>query len=51
MPRSIGLDVHRDFAQIAIVDEGDRIDAGRVDCSPEALGEWARTLTVDDQVA
>lgn len=51
MPRFIGLDIHRDFAQIAVVDHGAVIDAGRVDCRPEALREWAATLTADDQVA
>ena len=51
MPRFIGLDVHRDFAQIAIVEDGRVIDAGRVDCRPEALRAWAADLTVDDQVA
>lgn len=51
MPRFIGLDVHRDFAQIAIVEAGVVVDAGRVDCRPEALRAWAAQLTVDDQVA
>lgn len=51
MPRFIGMDVHRDFAQIAIVEGNEVIDAGRVDCRPEALRAWAAQLTVDDQVA
>lgn len=51
MPRFIGMDVHRDFAQIAIVEGDEVIDAGRVDCRPEALRAWAAQLTVDDQVA
>lgn len=51
MPRFIGMDVHRDFAQIAIVEGDEVIDVGRVDCRPEALRAWAAQLTVDDQVA
>jgi hypothetical protein len=45
------MDVHRDFAQIAIVEDGRVIDAGRVDCRPGALRAWAAELTVEDQVA
>ena len=51
MPRFIGMDVHRDFAQIAVVVGGAVSDAGRVGCRPEALREWAATLTAEDQVA
>ena len=45
------MDVHRDFAQIAVVVGGAVSDAGRVGCRPEALREWAATLTAEDQVA
>lgn len=51
MPRFIGLDIHRDFAQVAILQDGVLTDAGRVDCRPEALREWAAGLSGDDQVA
>jgi hypothetical protein len=52
MGRCIGLDVHRDFAQVAMVDNGLLVDAGRVDCRPRALRDWAaRELRPDDQVA
>lgn len=52
MGRFVGLDVHRDFAQVAIVEDGLLIDAGRVDCRPQALRDWAaRELRPDDQVA
>lgn len=45
MGRFIGLDIHRDFAQVAIVEDGVLTDAGKVDCRPEALREWAAGLT------
>jgi hypothetical protein len=38
MGRVIGLDVHRDFAQIAVVDTGIVADAGRVECRPDGCG-------------
>jgi hypothetical protein len=37
MRRCIGLDVHRDFAQVAIWEGGVVRDAGRVATSPEGL--------------
>ena len=37
MGRCIGLDVHRDFAQVAIWENGRVKDAGRVATSPERL--------------
>lgn len=51
MGRFIGLDVHRDFAQIAVLEDGVPADAGRVECRPERLPAWAQTLCGDDQVA
>lgn len=51
MGRYIGLDVHRDFAQVAIVEDGIVFDAGRVDCRPAALREWMTGLRSDDEVA
>jgi transposase len=50
MVRSIGMDVHRSFAQIAIVDQGVCRDAGRIGVRPQDLREWASTLRHDDQV-
>ena len=38
--RYIGMDIHRDFAQIAMVEDGVISDVGRVDCRPEALRTW-----------
>lgn len=49
--RSIGMDVHRTFAQIAVVEDGLCRDEGRVGVKPEELREWALTLQPGDQVA
>jgi transposase len=51
MGRCIGLDVHRDFAQVAIWEKGEVVDAGRVATSPEALRAFAKTLRRSDRVA
>ena len=51
MGRFIGLDIHRDFAQVAVVEDGFIADWGRVGCRPEALREFAVLLRPDDQVA
>jgi transposase len=49
--RYIGMDVHREFAQLAVVEDGLVRDEGRIAVTPEALREWAAELRVDDQVA
>ncbi|MFD7710546.1 hypothetical protein [Streptomyces sp. NPDC059786] len=41
MGRFIGLDIHRDFAQVAVAEDGRVTDWGRVGCRPEALREFA----------
>lgn len=51
MVRYIGLDVHRDFAQVAIVENGIVTDAGQVDCRPRELRAWAESLGPGDEVA
>ncbi|GGY21043.1 IS110 family transposase [Streptomyces minutiscleroticus] len=51
MGRCIGMDIHRDFAQVAVVENGLLRDEGRVDCRPRQLREWAQTLRPDDQIA
>lgn len=51
MGRCIGLDIHRNFAQIAVLEDGVCSDEGRIGVTPEALREWAETLTPDDEVA
>ena len=50
MGRSIGLDVHRDFCEIAIADGGRARSAGRVATTPERLGVLADSLLADDRV-
>jgi hypothetical protein len=49
--RSIGMDVHRTFAQIAVVEGGVCRDDGRIGVRPEQLRAWATTLEPHDQVA
>ena len=51
MVRYIGMDVHREFAQVAVVEDGLVRDEGRIAVTPEALREWAVELRIDDQVA
>lgn len=51
MGRCIGLDVHRDFAQVAVWEKGRVRDAGRVPTSPEGLREFATGLHRSDKVA
>ncbi len=45
------MDVHRSFAQIAVVEDGLCRDEGRIGVRPEDLREWAQTLESDDEVA
>lgn len=47
--RTIGLDVHRHFAEIAIL-EGKEERQLRISTEPQALREFARSLRPDDQV-
>jgi transposase len=49
--RSVALDVHRDFCEVAIKDESGLRLAGRVKSSPEELELFASSLAPDDQVA
>src|SRR4051794_12029246 len=48
--RSIGLDVHRDFCEVAIAEEGKVRSAGRITTRPEVLELFAQSLTTDDRV-
>ena len=50
MPRSIGMDVHRDFCEIAVADGGRARSAGRAATTPEDLGLFAASLAPDDRV-
>lgn len=49
--RAIGLDVHRDFCEVAIVEDGVVRSAGRLATTPETLGLFARSLGREDRVA
>src|SRR4051794_12348840 len=51
MVRSIGMDVHRDFCEIAIAENGDVRVAGRILTTPPALELFARSLAPSDAVA
>ncbi len=50
MGRSIGLDVHRDFCQVAIADGGRARSAGRIAASPDVLELFAQSLAPTDRV-
>ena len=47
----IGMDVHREFAQLAVVEDGLVRDEGRIGVTPEALRAWVGGLRGDDEVA
>lgn len=49
--RSIGMDVHRSFAHIAVLENGLCRDEGRIGVRPEDLRAWAATLDPSDEVA
>jgi transposase len=49
--RCIGLDVHREFAQVAIWQDGLVRQAGRIATTPEALRVFADSLAPSDEVA
>ena len=48
--RAIGLDVHLDFCEIAICEDGKVRSAGRVASTPEALKVLAESLLATDRV-
>jgi transposase len=49
--RCIGLDVHRDFCEVAIWEDGETRSAPRVPSRPGPLEEFASQLGPDDRVA
>ncbi|HYU61636.1 MAG TPA: transposase, partial [Solirubrobacterales bacterium] len=49
--RSIGLDIHRDFGEVAIGEGAEVRSAGRIEMTPAALELFAQSLGADDQVA
>jgi transposase len=48
--RDVGLDVHRDFCEVAIAEAGEVRSAGRVQTTPEALVLFAQSLGREDRV-
>jgi transposase len=49
--RGVGLDLHRDFCEVAICEDGVVRSAGRVKTTPEELEAFAATLEPTDRVA
>src|SRR5439155_7420961 len=49
--RAIGLDVHRDFCEVAIAQDGEVRSTGRVQTMPEALELFGASLDPRDRVA
>lgn len=49
--RSIGIDAHRDFCEVAVCERGQVRGAGRVPTRVASLTEFAASLDADDQVA
>jgi transposase len=49
--RSVALDVHLDFCEVAIVEDGEVRSAGRIDTKPEQIELFAQSLGPDDRVA
>jgi transposase len=49
--RFFGLDVHRDFCEVAICEEGKVRSVGRIDATPPRIEAFANSLAPDDQVA
>lgn len=48
--RSFGIDVHRDFCEVALVEDGRLRHVGRIATSPEALAVFAESLCARDEV-
>jgi transposase len=49
--RAVGLDLHRDFCEVAICEDGVVRSAGRVKMAPEGLETLAASLVTTDRVA
>jgi hypothetical protein len=45
------MDVHREFAQLAVLEDGLVRDEGKIGVTPEALRAWAVGPRSDDEVA
>lgn len=51
MDRSFGLDVHLDFCEVAVWQDGQICQLGRIASTPEAIREFAAGLGASDQIA
>jgi hypothetical protein len=51
MGRSVALDVHLDFCEVALVEDGELRSAGRIATTPERLELFAASLGPDDRGA
>ncbi|MGA2321669.1 MAG: hypothetical protein ABSG95_13150 [Solirubrobacteraceae bacterium] len=49
--RSVALDVHLDFCEVAVVEDGEVRSAGRIETKPENIELFAASLGPDDWVA
>jgi len=49
--RAIGLDVHLEFCEVAIAEEGKVRSARRIESTPEQIERFARSLDPEDRVA
>jgi transposase len=49
--RAVGLDVHLDFCEVAVVEDGEVRSAGRIETKPEQIELFAGSLGPDDRVA
>src|SRR5215211_7724490 len=49
--RAIGLDVHLEFCEVAIAEQGEVRSAGRIETRPEQIELFAQSLGKDDRVA
>ena len=48
--RIVGMDIHRSFAQVAILEDGEIKQQLRVDLVHHRVVEFAKTLSLDDEV-
>jgi transposase len=49
--RAVGLDVHREFCEVAICEDGEVRSAGRVPSNPDGIRSLAENLVASDRVA
>jgi transposase len=49
--RAIGLDVHLEFCEVAVAEEGEVRSAGRISTKPDQIELFAQSLGKEDRVA